>query len=130
MSIENLQRKIAKILSDNNLPNVKLLIFNTHGESIGRGGHPVSLLDRLSYVSCPFTRKKLREWNINLVQEISFQGGDGYQYFMNHDLAFASIARILDFCYNNNDLETNDSLYDSADFGIEFVNTIKNFFLG
>ena len=127
LSIENLQRKIAKILSDNNLPNVKLLIFNTHGESIGRGGHPVSLLDRLSYVNCPFTRKKLREWNINLVQEISFQGGDGYQYFMNHDLAFASIARILDFCFNNNDLETNDSLYDSADFGIEFVNTIKQF---
>ena len=61
-------------LSENNLPNVKLLIFNTHGESIGRGGHPVSLLDRLSYVNCPFTRKKLREWNINLVQEISFQG--------------------------------------------------------
>ena len=127
LSIENLQRKIAKILSDNNLPNVKLLIFNTHGESIGRGGHPVSLLDRLSYVNCPFTRKKLKEWNINLVQEISFQGGDGYQYFMNHDLAFASIARILDFCFNNNDLETNDSLYDSADFGIEFVNTIKQF---
>ena len=127
LSIENLQRKIAKILSDNNLPNVKLLIFNTHGESIGRGGHPVSLLDRLSYVNCPFTRKKLREWNINLVQEISFQGGDGYQYFMNHDLAFASIARILDFCFNNNDLETNDSLYNSADFGIEFVNTIKQF---
>ena len=127
LSIENLQRKIAKILSDNNLPNVKLLIFNTHGESIGRGGHPVSLLDRLSYVNCPFTRKKLREWNINLVQEISFQGGDGYQYFMNHDLALASIARILDFCFNNNDLELNDSLYDSTDFGIEFVNTIKQF---
>ncbi len=127
LSIENLQRKIAKILSDNNLPNVKLLIFNTHGESIGRGGHPVSLLDRLSYVNCPYTRKKLREWNINLVQEISFQGGDGYQYFMNHDLAFASIARILDFCFSNNDLETHDSLYDSADFGIEFVNTIKQF---
>ena len=72
-------------------------------------------------------KKKLREWNINLVQEISFQGGDGYQYFMNHDLAFASIARILDFCFNNNDLETHDSLYESADFGIEFVNTIKQF---
>ena len=81
----------------------------------------------MSYVNCPFTRKKLREWNINLVQEISFQGGDGYQYFMNHDLAFASIARILDFCFNNNDLETHDSLYNSADFGIEFVNTIKQF---
>ena len=125
--IENLQRKIAKILADNNLSDVKLLIFNTHGESIGRGGHPVSLLDRLGYVNCSYTRKKLKEWNIDLVQEISFQGGDGYQYFMNHDLAFASIARILDFCFSNNDSETYDSLYDSTDFGIEFVNTIKQF---
>ena len=57
LSIENLQRKIAKVLSVNNLSNVKLLIFNTHGESIGRGGHPVSLLDRLGYVSCSYTRK-------------------------------------------------------------------------
>ena len=45
---------------------------------------------------------------------------------MNHDLAFASIARILDFCFNNNDSETHDSLYESADFGIEFVNTLLN----
>ena len=32
-------------MHDHNLTEVKLLIFNTHGESIGRGGHPVSLSD-------------------------------------------------------------------------------------
>ena len=127
LSIENLQRKIAKILNSNNLSNVKLLIFNTHGESIGRGGHPNSLMDRLGYVNCNFTRKKLKEWGIDLIQEISFQGGDGYQYFMNHQLALASIARILEFCFNESSSEKKDSLYDSQDFGIEFVNTIKQF---
>ena len=81
--IENLQRKIAKLLYDNNLSKVKLLIFNTHGESIGRGGHPISLIDRLNYVNCSYTRKKIKEWQIKLVQEMSFQGGDGYQYFYN-----------------------------------------------
>ena len=85
---------------DHNLTDVKLLIFNTHGESIGRGGHPVSLLDRLKYVNCNYTRKKLKEWKINLIQEISFQGGDGYQHFMNHDLALASVARIVEFCFD------------------------------
>ena len=60
LSIENLQRKIAKKLYDHNLQNVKFLIFNTHGESIGRGGHPVSLSDRLNYISCDYTRKKTR----------------------------------------------------------------------
>ena len=126
LSIENLQRKIAKAMHDLNITNVKLLIFNTHGESIGRGGHPVSLIDRLKYVNCNYTRKKLMDWKIDLIQEMSFQGGDGYQYFMNHDLAFAAISRITEFCYNDSSLKS-DALYDSVDFGIEFVNTIKNF---
>ena len=127
LSIENLQRKIASTLVDNNISGVKLLIFNTHGESIGRGGHPVSLDDRLRYVCCNYTRKKLYEWNIDLVQEMSFQGGDGYQYFMNHDLSFAAITRIFEFCFDIDFKKDNDSLYNSPDFGIEFVNTIKNF---
>ena len=74
LSIENLQRKIAHILSNERLKEVKLLIFNTHGESIGRGGHPISLKDRLNYVSCNYTREKLKEWKIDLVQEMSFSG--------------------------------------------------------
>ena len=127
LSIENLQRKIAKVLYDQNMNEVKLLIFNTHGEAIGRGGHPVSLGDRLKYVNCNYTRKKLKEWDIDLIQEMSFQGGDGYQYFMNHDLGFASISRILEFCFDQDSVEEHDPLYESADFGIEFVNTIKNF---
>jgi len=127
LSIENLQRKIASTLVNNNISGVKLLIFNTHGESIGRGGHPVSLDDRLRYVCCNYTRKKLAEWNIDLVQEMSFQGGDGYQYFMNHDLSFAAISRIFEFCFDTDFVKDNDSLYNSPDFGIEFVNTIKNF---
>ena len=40
-----------------------------------------------------------KDWNIDLIQEMSFQGGDGYQYFMNHDLAFAAISRIIEFCF-------------------------------
>ena len=127
LSIENLQRKIAKVLAKNNLPDVKLLIFNTHGESIGRGGHPVSLLDRLNYINCSFTREKIKEWSIELIQEMSFQGGDGYQYFMNHNLSLACLARILEFCFTENSSEINDTLYNSTDFGIEFVNTIKQF---
>ena len=127
LSIENLQRKIAKAMHELNISNVKLLVFNTHGESMGRGGHPVSLIDRLKYVNCSYTRKKIIDWDIDLIQEMSFQGGDGYQYFMNHDLALASISRITEFCFNDENLDKSDALYDSVDFGIEFVNTIKNF---
>ena len=42
---------------------------------------------------------------------------------MNHDLALASISRIIEFCFNEENLEKPDPLYESIDFGIEFVNT-------
>ena len=61
------------------------------------------------------------------ISSINSQGGDGYQYFMNHDLALASIARIVEFCFGRDNLIVNDPFYESPDFGIEFVNTIKNF---
>ena len=50
---------------------------------------------------------------------MSFQGGDGYQYFMNHNLAYAFISRILEFCLEEQNFEKKDALYDSQDFGIE-----------
>ena len=127
LSIENLQRKIAKVLAENNLSHIKLLIFDTHGESIGRGGHPVSLLERLKYVNCSYTKKKFNEWKIDYIQEISFQGGDGYQYFLNKDLAFAALTRVSEFCINRDTFTDLDPFYESQDFGIEFVNTIKQF---
>jgi len=127
LSIENLQRKIAKVLAENNLSHIKLLIFDTHGESIGRGGHPVSLLERLKYVNCSYTKKKFYEWKIDFIQEISFQGGDGYQYFLNKDLAFAALTRVSEFCINQDTFTDLDPFYESQDFGIEFVNTIKQF---
>ena len=127
LSIENLQRKIAKVLADNKLSSIKLLIFDTHGESIGRGGHPVSLEERLQYINCSYTRKKLDEWNIKLIQEVSFQGGDGYQYFLNPDLSYAALTRIAEFCLRPNQKFNDDILYNSPDFGVEFVNTIKQF---
>ncbi len=127
LCIENLQRKIAKVLAENNLSHIKLLIFDTHGESIGRGGHPVSLLERLKYVNCSYTKKKFNEWKIDYIQEISFQGGDGYQYFLNKDLAFAALTRVSEFCINRDTFTDLDPFYESQDFGIEFVNTIKQF---
>ena len=62
------------------------------------------------------------EWNIELIQEMSFQGGDGYQYFMNHDLALASISRIIEFCFNEENFEKLDPLYQSIDFSSQQLN--------
>ena len=63
------------------LDNVELVIFDTHGELIGRGCHPESFADRLDYVDTPASRLALARLGIACKQEVSFQGGDGYIYF-------------------------------------------------
>ena len=62
-----------------------------------------------------------------MIQEVSFQGGDGYQYFLNPDLSYAALTRIAEFCLRPNQKFNDDILYNSPDFGVEFVNTIKQF---
>ncbi len=49
--IERLRLKVADLLVRHGLTGVELMLFDTHGESIGRGAHPGSLLDRLRYLS-------------------------------------------------------------------------------
>ena len=78
-------------------------------------------MERLKYVNCSYTKKKFNEWKIDYIQEISFQGGDGYQYFLNKDLAFAALTRVSEFCINRDTFTDLDPFYESQDFGIEFV---------
>ena len=76
--------------------DVELVIFDTHGESIGRGGHPESFADRLDYVDTPAARAALARLGIACKQEVSFQGGDGYVYFSTPRAALTALTRILE----------------------------------
>ncbi len=49
--IERLRLRLAAALVRQGLTDVQVVLFNTHGESIGRGAHPASLLDRLRYLA-------------------------------------------------------------------------------
>ena len=40
LAIERLQGRLAEAMAANGLTDVAALIFNTHGESMGRGAHP------------------------------------------------------------------------------------------
>ena len=57
---------------------MRALVFNTHGESIGRGGHPGTLNQRMDYIMSPWVMDRFRRHNIALTHEFSFQGGDGF----------------------------------------------------
>lgn len=127
VAIENLRLRVGALLAKHGLSGVQLLVFDTHGESIGRGGHPATLLDRLKYVSSPACHDLFIQYGIPFKEEVSFQGGDGYVYFMNRISAFAAVARILENVLETPKAAAGDPFYAASDYVTEFFNTIKQF---
>ena len=60
-AIERLRLTIGRELARQGLCDVELVIFDTHGELIGRGGHPESFAARLDYIDPPAGRGALAE---------------------------------------------------------------------
>ena len=95
MAIERLQIKIAKCLRHRAGKDVALLIFNTHGESLGRGCAQASMCERQNFIMTPFARHKIKEMGIHIYHQSSFQGGDGYRLFGTPALARATMNELL-----------------------------------
>ncbi|MGB8275793.1 MAG: phosphoenolpyruvate carboxylase [Alphaproteobacteria bacterium] len=127
VAIEQLRLKVGALLARHGLKGVQLLVFDTHGESIGRGGHPASMLDRLQYVSSPACHDLFIQKGLSFKEEVSFQGGDGYVPFMNAGTAFAAVAKIVENVLETPKAAKGDSFYSDADYVSEFFNTIKQF---
>jgi phosphoenolpyruvate carboxylase len=125
-AIERLRLAIGRELARQGLTEVELVIFDTHGESIGRGGHPESFADRLDYVDTPAVRATLARLGIACKQEVSFQGGDGYVYFSTPRAAFTSLARILEHALAPPG-ETDDPFYSETDYAHEFFTVVQRF---
>ncbi len=79
--IERLRLKIGQTLAAHGISGVEVILFDTHGESIGRGAHPGSLADRLKYLSPTASRQALNRAGLQVREEAAFQGGDGYLLF-------------------------------------------------
>lgn len=131
-SIERLRLRLIRVIAKAGLPDVQLLIFDTHGESIGRGCHPGGIADRLSYVDPPATRAFMASQGVGFKQEVSFQGGDGYLYFAHPDMAYAVVTRILEHILaevegSQDGKVADDPFYDEASYIREFFTTVKEF---
>ena len=122
--IEKLRKKIAKLLAKYQLSNIQLILFDTHGESIGRGGHPFSMQDRLEYLSPKITEQYFHKLGIQSRQETAFQGGDGYLLFGTQLLANATISIIAEHIYDFDKVD-HDPIYDEKDFNADFFSTIN-----
>ena len=125
-AIERLRLTIGRELARQGLCDVELVIFDTHGESIGRGGHPESFAARLDYIDPPAGRAALARLGIPCKQEVSFQGGDGYVHFSTPRAAFTSLTRILEHALTP-PLEVDDPFYGETDYVHEFFAVVQSF---
>jgi len=127
LAIERLQGRLAEAMTANGLTDVAALVFNTHGESMGRGAHPDSLADRLAWPLSPWARRRFVRAGIRLEPEVSFQGGDGYLFFATPELALATLTRIAELRPAETDPDAPpDEFYRRTDLSLDFYRAIKD----
>jgi phosphoenolpyruvate carboxylase len=124
--IERLRLKIGQTLASHGVTGVDVILFDTHGESIGRGAHPGSLADRLKYLSPTASRRALSQAGLKVREESAFQGGDGFMLFGTPELALATITRIAEQTYHPASGAIEDPVYADPDFAADFFATIRN----
>ena len=126
LAIERLQGHFAEIIARHGLSHLDALVFDTHGESMGRGNHQKSFTDRCLYALSPWARNQFDRRGIHLIQESSYQGGDGYVLFGNERLASAVIAGLLNAHIEAADVLTReDEFYEDTATSLDFYRTVK-----
>jgi phosphoenolpyruvate carboxylase len=126
LAIERLQGRLAEAMAANGLSDIAALVFNTHGESMGRGAHPTSFRDRLEWPLSPWARRRFARAGIRLEPEVSFQGGDGYLFFATPELALATLSRIAELRPAETDIAAPaDPFYHRTDISLDFYRAIK-----
>ena len=126
MAIERLQLKLLQSLRHRVGDGVNLLIFNTHGESLGRGGMQAPMADRQAWLMTPYVRHQASELGVGLYHQSSFQGGDGYRLFGTADLAESTMRGLLaaeaappgQSC-------ADDAFYQKTDFSLDLFLELK-----
>lgn len=105
--------------------DIDFLIFNTHGESMGRGAWPESFQDRFNHLLTPWIRNNARESGRRILHEVSFQGGDGYLHFANEVLARSTCAHFILSNIPDSAPEDTDDFYTRQDFIWDFYRGLR-----
>lgn len=124
LAIERLQSHFAREMENHGVKNVTALVFNTHGEGLGRGGHPGTIKERLDYAMSPWAILQFERRGIHLCHETSFQGGDGYLWFQTEQLAAATIFSLIGGRMSNRSNAGEDPFYTEKDFSWDVYRTI------
>ncbi len=126
--IERLRFRLAEMMRQHGLTGLEIVFFNTHGESVGRGGHPGSLRDRFRYAAPPRSRAEFARMGIRVKEEDSFQGGEGYLPLMIPAAALATVTTALETVLVDDPEAGADPIYDDPDFATEFFATCEQEF--
>ena len=124
MAIERIHNLISRAVSKADA-DLALLIFNTHGESMGRGAWPGSFDQRFDHLLSHWTREQSRARGVPLRHEVSFQGGDGYLHFANETLAIATYNAFADHLLSEPDNSDTDPFYQRTDLVWDFYRALR-----
>ncbi|HEX7858404.1 MAG TPA: phosphoenolpyruvate carboxylase [Sphingobium sp.] len=124
LALERLEGRLARAMEKNGLDRVSALVFNTHGESMGRGGYPGSMVDRLTWPMSHWARDQFARRAVPLEMEASFQGGDGFLYFKAPNIALATLTRIAEAHFSITVQEA-DPFYERTDISLDFYRSIR-----
>jgi phosphoenolpyruvate carboxylase len=126
-TVELLRARLAELLVERGFTDIELVIFDTHGESIGRGCHYDGFAERFAYVASLESRHRFASKGIHVKQETSYQGGDGWLYFMTPAASLAAVARMIEFALDTPPGESSDPFYGDYDYVTEFFITVRQF---
>ncbi|MEO1242758.1 MAG: phosphoenolpyruvate carboxylase [Pseudomonadota bacterium] len=125
LAAERLQVLFARALDAAGLPDVEALIFNTHGESMGRGTHPGTFHQRINHTITPWVRSRFQKSGIGLNSEFSFQGGEGYLHFQTPSLSNATVQALWNYTNEIPSPDYNDAFYADINFSWDFYRSLK-----
>jgi len=126
LAIERLHSHFASVMHKHKVKNVTSIVFNTHGEGLGRGGHPGTMAERLDYVMSPWAMHQFEKRSLKLTHETSFQGGDGFLWFQTETLARASLNAIILSRYADRSTAQDDMFYTENDFTWDIFRTLTS----
>lgn len=126
LAIERLQILLARALGEREIRDVEAVIFNTHGESMGRGAYPGTFEERLDHLMTPWARARFKREGVTLNAESSFQGGDGFQHFQTPALARSSVVQIFAHMFNTPQADYGDRFYRDINYSWDFYRGEKS----
>jgi phosphoenolpyruvate carboxylase len=123
LAIERFHFALSDVAQKFGLGDTEVLIFSTHGESIGRGAHPGDLTTRLRYVFSDEARLRFIRAGTSVKHETSFQGGDGFMFFGNRALTARAMATIVLDAHRAP--VADDPFYADTNLGLDFFLRLK-----